>query len=268
MLPAIASHWQQSLTALLRRSARSGEQLLLRTDLALERIAWIWGGLLSILLVARVTQAALVAGVGRPWLISLPVHALIAFAPLIGVRLARNAFPADRLYATPIFSLRPARWQALDPLAARDHPAFGTGGLIAGLTLGLLLNILVRTGEFLAAVPALASVAGGWAFQLYALLAADCIFFNMLYAMTFVVAVRKNPCFPSLMAVIWMLDIAAQYAIALALGANDVPVQVGTAMSGFLTGNIQKTLISIALWMPYLMLSERVNVTYRSRTAR
>jgi len=30
---------------------------------------------------------------------------------------------------------------------------------------------------------------------------------------------------------------------------------------------LQKVMISIAIWAPYLILSERVNLTYRSRVA-
>ncbi len=32
-----------------------------------------------------------------------------------------------------------------------------------------------------------------------------------------------------------------------------------------LTGNLKKTLISMALWLPYLILSTKVNVTFRRR---
>ena len=32
-----------------------------------------------------------------------------------------------------------------------------------------------------------------------------------------------------------------------------------------LDGNVKKVLISAALWSPYLLLSRRVNVTFRSR---
>jgi hypothetical protein len=30
---------------------------------------------------------------------------------------------------------------------------------------------------------------------------------------------------------------------------------------------MQKVMISMAIWLPYLILSERVNLTYRSRVA-
>jgi hypothetical protein len=35
-----------------------------------------------------------------------------------------------------------------------------------------------------------------------------------------------------------------------------------------LQGNIKKVMISMVIWLPYLILSERVNLTYRSRVAR
>ena len=41
---------------------------------------------------------------------------------------------------------------------------------------------------------------------------------------------------------------------------------VGTAALGsLLSGNVTKVLISAAIWLPYLILSERVNLTYRLR---
>jgi hypothetical protein len=40
---------------------------------------------------------------------------------------------------------------------------------------------------------------------------------------------------------------------------------VATALHGVLEGNVKKVLISVALWLPYLLLSKRVNVTYRHR---
>jgi hypothetical protein len=32
-----------------------------------------------------------------------------------------------------------------------------------------------------------------------------------------------------------------------------------------LEGNLKKVLISVAIWLPYLLLSRRVNLTYRLR---
>ena len=37
-------------------------------------------------------------------------------------------------------------------------------------------------------------------------------------------------------------------------------------MANLVDGNIRKVLISAAIWLPYLILSERVNVTFRHRS--
>jgi hypothetical protein len=44
-----------------------------------------------------------------------------------------------------------------------------------------------------------------------------------------------------------------------------LPPQVGHALGELLEGNVKKVLISAALWSPYLLLSRRVNLTYRCR---
>jgi hypothetical protein len=48
-------------------------------------------------------------------------------------------------------------------------------------------------------------------------------------------------------------------------GTEGLPAGVGSALHGLLDGNAKKVLISVALWLPYLLLSTRVNVTYRNR---
>ena len=74
--------------------------------------------------------------------------------------------------------------------------------------------------------------------------------------------------FPRLLLLVWGVDIVSQLAIAQVVSATPgLPAAVGTALSGLLGGNIQKVLISAAIWLPYLILSERVNLTYRSRLA-
>jgi hypothetical protein len=63
-----------------------------------------------------------------------------------------------------------------------------------------------------------------------------------------------------------MLDVAMQLLIAqLVAGTPGLPGSVAEPLQGLLSGNIKKVLISAALWLPYLLLSARVNVTYRSR---
>ena len=49
--------------------------------------------------------------------------------------------------------------------------------------------------------------------------------------------------------------------------APGLPAAVAGSLQGILGNNVEKTLISMALWLPYLLLSARVNVTYRQRVA-
>jgi hypothetical protein len=51
----------------------------------------------------------------------------------------------------------------------------------------------------------------------------------------------------------------------LVTGTPGLPPQVATALHSLLEGNVKKVLISVGLWLPYLLLSTRVNVTYRHR---
>jgi hypothetical protein len=51
-------------------------------------------------------------------------------------------------------------------------------------------------------------------------------------------------------------------------GIASLPGGVGEALLQLLDGNVQKVLISVAIWLPYMILSDRVNVTYRHRVAR
>jgi hypothetical protein len=74
------------------------------------------------------------------------------------------------------------------------------------------------------------------------------------------------PLFPRLLAAIWASDLAMQLATAeIVAGTPDLPPKVAGALHALLEGNVKKVLISIALWLPYLLLSRRVNVTYRHR---
>ena len=46
---------------------------------------------------------------------------------------------------------------------------------------------------------------------------------------------------------------------------GDLPETVAVALQRLLGNNVLKVLVSVALWLPYLMLSKRVNLTYRRR---
>jgi hypothetical protein len=81
-----------------------------------------------------------------------------------------------------------------------------------------------------------------------------------------VAAMRRVPLFPRMLAAIWIADLAMQLGIArMVTASGDLPPAVASALHSMLEGNVKKVLISVALWLPYLLLSTRVNVTYRSR---
>jgi hypothetical protein len=46
---------------------------------------------------------------------------------------------------------------------------------------------------------------------------------------------------------------------------SHLPAPVADALQTLLFGNVKKVLISACLWLPYLLLSTRVNVTFRQR---
>jgi hypothetical protein len=48
-------------------------------------------------------------------------------------------------------------------------------------------------------------------------------------------------------------------------GTQGLPPTVAGALHTLLDGNVKKVLISVFLWLPYLLMSKRVNVTFRHR---
>lgn len=194
---------------------------------------------------------------------------IAAAAPVAGFVLAARACPAGVVQGQPALRLcRYGRWRKLDLLALQSHPAYGPSGFIASLLVGILLNVVVRTAEYMAAVPALSSHAPGWALMLLYTMTADLAVMCFFYMVCFVMALRGHPLFPRMLAFAWLLDLFCQMEIARQVGAEPhLPAIVATTLHNLLYGNVQKVMISVAVWLPYLILSERVNVTYRHRTA-
>ena len=163
---------------------------------------------------------------------------------------------------------RYGKWRPVNVLAARAHPMFGPTGMMASLLIGMLINVPVRSMEFLAAVPAMNGNAPIWGQVLFATMTADVVMMNFLYVICFVAALRCAPWFPRLLLVVWGLDISSQLVMAQIIGTTTgLPHGVGQALGSLLQGNVQKVMISMAIWLPYLIMSERVNLTYRSRLA-
>jgi len=196
-------------------------------------------------------------------------YALAALAPVAGYRLAMAAFVPGRLPARTSFRLLPlGRWRSLDALRARAHPAYGPFGFMASLMVGMLLNIPVRSFEFVLLLPALNGHAPAWGVTLFRALAFDIIAMNFLYAVCFVMALRAAPLFPRMLLFAWSIDLLMQLSIARRMAAHaDLPPQIAAPLEDLLMGNVTKVLVSAGIWIPYLLLSQRVNVTYRGRIA-
>jgi len=159
-------------------------------------------------------------------------------------------------------------WRKLSAGEAKHHPLYGTTGIMVSLLIGMLLNVPVRAAEYLAAMPAISGPVPSWLVTLHTLMTADVVLLSSLYVIAFVAALRRVPLFPRLLAAIWMVDLAMQMVTAqLVTSTPGLPPQVATALHTLLDGNVKKVLISVALWLPYLLLSARVNVTYRHRVA-
>ncbi len=137
---------------------------------------------------------------------------------------------------------------------------------MVSLLVGMMLNVPVRAAEYLAAMPPLPDQAPRWLSTLHFAMTFDVVLFGSLYMVAFVAALRKVPLFPRLLLAIWIGDLAMQlFTAKLVTSAGGLPPDVASALHTVLEGNVKKVLISAALWLPYLLLSTRVNVTYRRR---
>jgi hypothetical protein len=206
----------------------------------------------------------------------------VATSPLEGAPGAETLLSYLALAAAPIASMLVAlRWFGKVPgeapssdrgwnhvglVAARRHPLYGPGGLMVALLVGMLINVPVRAAEYFAALPALSGHVPAWLATLHLAMTADVVLFTSLYAVAFVAALRRAPLFPKLLCAIWAADLVMQVGVASAVAKQgDLPPAVGAALHQLLDGNVLKVLVSIALWLPYLILSTRVNITYRHR---
>ena len=258
--------WWRRVTDELHRRSRTLVRFL---DLRMDALITAWIALVVLAGTAKVLVAPIpTTSVRQSFALLLP-YLFVALAPIAGYRVAAGSFPRGLLSGQPLIRLaRLGRWEALDPLKARARTQFGPAGFMASLLAGIILNVPVRTLEYLAAIPAVDSAAPLWAQAIFRAMTVDLIVMNFFYMVCFVMALRSVPLFPRMMLFAWLLDIMMQLAIASEVAvAPGLPAEVATPLVALLHGNLQKVLISAAIWLPYLLLSERVNLTYRLRTA-
>jgi hypothetical protein len=245
-------------------SARSSA-VLLALDNRLDRIVQTW------LLIAGLASAARIAVSPH----DVPANAtsvalsylLLVLAPAISTLLALRWFKDGDLQPQPITRLaRFGNWRAVHRIEAKRHALYGTSGIMVSLLIGMMLNVPVRALEYLVAIPPLPEGAPAWFSTLHFAMTFDVVLFGCLYMVAFVAALRRVPLFPRLLVAIWVADLAMQLVIAsLVANVGGLPGPVAQALHSMLDGNVKKVLISMALWLPYLLLSTRVNVTYRQR---
>ena len=194
-------------------------------------------------------------------------YLLVVVTPLLSMGLALHWFREGDALPQPTTRLaRIGRWRTVDRAEAMRHPLYGTTGIMVSLMVGMLINVPVRSVEYLAAIPALGGNVPQWLATLHFAMTLDVVLLSSLYCVAFVAALRRVPLFPRLLVAIWAIDLAMQLGIAsAATRAGDLPPQVADALQALLQGNVKKVLISVCLWLPYLLLSKRVNATFRHR---
>ena len=248
--------------ALLVRS----RSLITFLDLRIELLLACWLCVVVILGLAKVLCAPIPPQSVPAFMAGMLPYLLLAGSPIAGYRVAAGSFPRGLLSAQPIIRLcRYGNWRRLDPLAARRSASYGPTGFMASLIIGLLLNVPFRSLEFMLAMPAILPDAPAWASSLMILLTLDVVITNFFYMVCFVLALRSVPLFPRMMLFAWGVDLTMQLIIADQIVGSSAPREVAFALQSLVWGNIQKVLISAFVWLPYLIVSTRVNVTFRQR---
>lgn len=224
---------------------------------------WLWLALGASAL--RVATSPLTGPV--PGLATLLPYVLLIAAPVASMLLALRWFADGDDQPQPSTRLAVlGRWRSVSRSQARRHPLYGTTGFMVSLMVGMLLNVPVRAAEYLTAVPAIAGPVPQWLQVFHGMMTLDVVMLSSLYTVCFVAALRRVPLFPRLLAATWAIDLASQVLIADAVAHTPgLPASVGGSLLQFLDGNVHKVLISVALWLPYLLMSRRVNLTYRNR---
>jgi hypothetical protein len=239
--------------------------LLLAIDTRLHGILKYWllvAGLLAALRIALSSGSA-----GANALSTFSSYMLVVVAPFVSTLLALRWFRDGHRQGQPLFRLAQlGRWRNVSRIEAERHPLYGTSGIMVSLLVGMMMNVPVRVLEYLAAMPPIPAHSPAWASTLHFAMTFDIVLFGSLYMIAFVAALRRVPLFPRLLAAIWIGDLTMQlFTAELVTRAGNLPPDVAWALHGLLDGNVKKVLISLALWLPYLLMSKRVNVTYRHR---
>lgn len=249
----------------LKLRTRAGH-LLAGLEGGLNKIMTIWLLLAMSACSLRVGIASM--GVGETGVSTAFPYILVTVAPLVSISFALRWFGnSDARAATPGRFERREKWRYLPIEEARTHPLYGPSGIMVSLLVGILLNVPVRLGEYLVAIPAIPAGVPAWLSTLHLMMTIDVVLMTSLYTIVFVAALKRAPLFPALLMSVWAFDLSMQLFIAEMVTAQGLPATVAAPLHSLLEGNVKKVFISVAIWLPYLILSRRVNVTYRRRVA-
>ena len=255
---------ERAVKPIQQKMRAKSASLLMSIEGGLPRIMTVWLALAVTGCAIRIVASPLRVA---PDLSTFMPYMLLVCAPLISMALALHWFRRGDELPQPAYRLSVAgRWRDVGAAEARRHALYGSSGIMVSLLVGMLLNVPVRSLEYLAAMPALAGHVPEWLSTLRFVMTFDVVLLSSLYTVAFVAALRRVPLFPRLLVAIWAIDIAMQLGIAQAVAATKgLPASVAEALHTLLDGNVKKALISVGLWLPYLLLSKRVNVTFRHR---
>jgi hypothetical protein len=239
--------------------------LLSSIDNSFHRILQCW--LLLAGLAAAIRLAAAPIPRSDTGISTVAPYLLLVLTPFVSALLALRWFrDGDRQPQPQTRLAQLGRWRSLTDREARQHPFYGATGIMVSLVVGMMLNVPVRAVEFLAAIPPLPMSTPAWLSSLRFAMTLDVVLFSSLYMIAAVAALRRVPLFPRLLAAVWAADLAMQlFTAELVTRAGNLPPAVAGSLQDLLEGNVKKVLVSVAIWLPYLLLSKRVNVTYRNR---
>jgi len=259
-----SSNARSSYLAVQRKLRAKSGALLLTLERRLPRLMTFWFALAMTGCAVRIAASPLHSA---PDLSTFLPYVLVVGAPLMSMGLALIWFRDGHLLPQPTTRLAVAgRWRSVSAEEAQRHRLYGSSGIMVSLLVGMLLNVPVRALEYLAAMPALSGKIPAWLSTLHLMMTLDVVLLTSLYTIAFVAALRRVPLFPRLLVAIWAIDITMQLGIARAVaGTEGLPTSVAAALHTLLDGNVKKVMISVCLWLPYLLLSKRVNVTFRHR---
>jgi hypothetical protein len=251
-----------TFTHLLRERIRGHRLVSGKFHAVLPLLTWLWLGFAVLVTAFRMLMAHDL--VAMLYCVMLGIALVL---PALALRAVLHRYAAGALLSQPDVRLaRLGRWRQIDAIDCAAFPHYGANGLMVMLLAGLLLNIPVRALEFVTAMPTPKLHAPTWYFGLHGMMLADLALLSACYAALVGLAIRRVPHFPRLLAGVWLLDLGVQFAIGNAISVMPhVPAAVQTGLATLLSGNVQKVMISMAIWIPYLLMSPRVNLTYRHR---